>query len=122
MTGEARPRAICRSPRISGIRVCPTECVADGLRVLRGEQHPHHLAAVFVMLKDLLTDELTLPVAIGGEPDPLNGAQRLANSSELSRFVAALRRASAVKIFGPQQDRRPALPLRDDIFRLEQVE
>ena len=61
-------------------------------------------------------------VAIGGEPDPLNGAQRFANDSELGRFVAALCRASAVKTFGPQQDRRPALPLGDDIFRLEQVE
>ena len=31
---------------IFGIWFCPTECVADGLRVLRGEQHPHDLAAV----------------------------------------------------------------------------
>ena len=74
------------------------------------------------MLENFLTDELTLAVAIGGEPDPLGGAQCLANSSELGRFVAALCRASAVETFGSQQDRRPALPLRDDIFRLEQVE
>ena len=109
-------------PGIFGIWFCPTECVADGLRVLRGEQHPHHLAAVFVMLENFLTDELTLAVAIGGEPNPLGGAQCLANGSELGGFVAALCRASAVKTFGPQQDRRPALPLRHDIFRFEQVE
>ena len=90
--------------------------------VLRGEQHPHHLAAVLVMLEDFLTDELTLAVAIGGEPDPLGGAQCLTNGSELGGFVAALGRASAVKAFGPQKDRRPALPGRHNILRFEQVE
>src|SRR5215208_1935604 len=75
-----------------------------------------------MMLENFLTDELPLAVAIGGEPDPLGGAQCLANGSELGGFVAALRRASAVKAFGPQQDRRPALPLRHDILRFEQVE
>ena len=109
-------------PGVFGVWLRPTECVADGLRVLRGEQHPHHLAAVLVMLENLLTDELTLAVAIGGEPDPLGGAQRLANGFELGRLVAALCRSSAVKTFGPQQDRRPALPLRHDILRLEQIE
>ena len=74
------------------------------------------------MLENFLTDELTLAVAIGGEPNPLGGAQCLANGSELGGFVAALCRASAVKTFGPQQDRRPALPLRHDILRFEQVE
>jgi hypothetical protein len=56
------------------------------------------------MLKDFLTDELTLAIAIDGEPDPLDLAQRLANSFELSGFVAALDRASAVEAFGPQKD------------------
>ena len=65
-------------------------------RVLRGEQHPHHLTAVLVMLKNLLTDELTLAIAIGREPNPLGGAQRLANGFELGGFVSALCRASAV--------------------------
>ena len=46
------------------------------------------------MLEDFLTDELTLAIAVGGEPDPLNLAQRLANGFELSGFVAALGRAS----------------------------
>jgi hypothetical protein len=82
-------------PRIFGIRFCPTECIANGLLVLRGEQHPHHLTAVFGVLKNFLTDELTLAVAIGGEPNPLGGAQCLANGSELGGFVAALRWASA---------------------------
>src|SRR3954470_6184465 len=58
---------------IFGIWSCPTECLADGLLVLRGEQHPHHLATVFIMLDNFLTDELTLAVAIGGEPNPLSG-------------------------------------------------
>ena len=107
---------------IFGIGFCPTECIADGLRVLRGEQHAHDLTAVLVMLENFLTDQLTLAVAVGGEPNPLGGAQCLANGSELGGFVAALCRAGAVEAFGPQQDRRPALPGRHDIFRFEQVE
>src|SRR5450759_867027 len=74
------------------------------------------------MLENFLTDELTLAVAIGGEPNPLGGAQGIANGSKLGGFVAALRRAGAVKPFGPQQDRRPALPGRHNILRFEQVE
>ena len=74
------------------------------------------------MLENFLTDELTLAVAVGREPNPLGGAQCLADGSELGGFVAALCRASAVKAFGPQQDRRPVLPLRHDILRFEQVE
>jgi hypothetical protein len=38
----------------------PSECVADRLGVLRGEQDPHHLAAILVVLEDLLTDEVDL--------------------------------------------------------------
>jgi hypothetical protein len=56
------------------------------------------------MLENFLTDELALAVAIGGEPDPLGGAQRRANGFELGGLVAAVRRACAVKAFGPQQD------------------
>src|ERR1035441_4158330 len=73
------------------------------------------------MLENFLTDELTLAVAIGGEPNPLGGVQCLANGSELGGFVAALCWAGAVKAFRPQQDSRPALPRRHDILRLEQV-
>ena len=90
--------------------------------ILRGEQHPHDLTAVLVMLENFLTDELPLAVAIGGEPNPLGGAQRLANGSELGGLVAAFRRAGAVKALRPQQDRRPALPRRHDILRFQQVE
>ena len=89
---------------------------------LRGEQHAHDLAAVLVMFKNFLTDELTLAVAIGGEPNPFGGAQRFANGFELSGLVSALCWASAVKAFGPQKYRRPALPRRHNILRLEQVE
>ena len=50
------------------------------------------------MLENFLTDELPLAVAIGGEPNPLGGAQCFANGSELGGFVAALCWASAVPI------------------------
>jgi len=69
------------------------------------------------VFKNLLTDKLTLAIAIGGEPNPLGGAQRLANGSELGGFVPAFCRASAVKTFGSQQDWRPALPGRHNILR-----
>ena len=90
--------------------------------ILRGEQHAHHLTAVLVMLENLLTDELTLAVAVGRDPNPLGGAQCLADGPELGGFVSPRCRASAVKAFGAQQDRRPALPLWHDILRFEQVE
>jgi len=61
-------------PGIFAIWFCPTECIADGLRVLRGEQHPHHLTAVLIMLENFLADELTLAVAVGGEPNSPGGA------------------------------------------------
>ena len=48
------------------------------------------------MLENFLTYELTLAIAIGGEPNPLGGAQCLANDCKLGGFVATLRRASAV--------------------------
>ncbi len=49
---------------IFGIWLCAAKCVADGLLVLRGEQHPHHLAAVLVMFENLLTDQLALAIAV----------------------------------------------------------
>jgi hypothetical protein len=48
------------------------------------------------MIENFLTDELTLAVAIGREPNPIGGAQRLANGFELGGFVSALCRATAV--------------------------
>ena len=65
--------------RIFGVWLCSTECVANGLGILRSEHHPHDLAAVAVMLKNLLTNELAFAVAVGGEPNPLGGAQCLAD-------------------------------------------
>ena len=53
---------------IFGIWLRPTECITDGLRVLCSEQHPHHLTAILVMLKNFLTDQLALAIAIGREP------------------------------------------------------
>ena len=76
-----------------------------------------YLTAVLIMFMNFLADQLTLAIAIGRKPNSLGGAQRLANGSELGGFVAALRWASAVKTFGSQQDRRPALPGRHNILR-----
>ena len=62
---------------------------ADSLRVLRGEQHPHHLTAVLIMLKNFLADELTLAIAVGGEPNPLGdvrNASRMALASLAALF------------------------------------
>ena len=73
------------------------------------------------MLKNFLADQLTLAIAIGGEPNPLRGAQRFANSSEFGGLVAALCRASAVETVRPEQYRRPPLPFRDNILRFEEV-
>jgi hypothetical protein len=70
----------------------------------------------------MMTDELTLAVAIDGEPNPFGGAQCLADGFELGGFVSALYRTSTVKAFGPQKYRRPALPGGHNIFRLKQVE
>jgi hypothetical protein len=53
------------------------------------------------MLKNFLTDQLTLAVAIGCKPNSFGSAQRLANGLELSGLVATLRRARSVKAFRP---------------------
>src|SRR5271166_2594085 len=74
------------------------------------------------MLENFLTDELPLAIAIGGEPDLLCGAQRVTDGFELGGFVAAFSRAGAIKAFGTKQDRRPALPGRHDILRLQKVQ
>ena len=67
------------------------------------------------MLENFLADELTLAVAVGGEPNSPGGAQCVAKGSELGGLVAALRWASAVEPFGPQQDRRPAFEAIENI-------
>ena len=74
------------------------------------------------MLEDFLADELTLAIAVGGQPHPFGRAQCLSNHFKLGSFVAALGRASAVKALGPQKDWGPALPGRHHILRFEQIE
>ena len=93
-----------------------------GLRVLRGEQHPHDLPAILVMLENFLTDKLPLAITIGRELNSLGSAKRLANGFELGNFVSALCRASAVKTVGPQKYRRPAFPGRHNVLWFEEVE
>ena len=90
-----------RKAGIFGIWLCAAKCIPDGLRILRGEQHPHHLTAILVMLKNFLTDQLTLAVAIGCKPNSFGSAQCLANGLELGGLVAALCRARSVKTFRP---------------------
>ena len=48
-------------------------------RILRGEQHPHDLAAIIIVFENFLTDQLAFAVAVGGEPDSLGCLQRLTN-------------------------------------------
>ena len=79
-----------------GVGPGAAEGVANGLRILRGEHHPHHLAAVAAMLQDLLADELSLAVAVGREPDPLRRAQCRADRLQLRGLVAAGGRLGAV--------------------------
>ena len=98
------------------------ERFADGLRILRGEQHPRNFAAVATMLQDTLADELPLAVAIGGEPDPFRGAQCRLDGFQLRGLVAARCRLGAVEPLGLQQLRRPALPGRVHVLRLKQIE
>ena len=74
------------------------------------------------MLENFLTDELPLTIAIGGDPDLFCGAQRVTDGFELDGFVAAFSGAGAIKAFGTKQDRRPALPGRHDVLRLEKVQ
>ena len=73
------------------------------------------------MLKNFLTDQLTLAVAIGSQPNFLSRAQCLPNGFELGCFVSALCRASAVKAFRSQKYRRPALPCRHNILWFEEI-
>jgi hypothetical protein len=56
---------------ILGVGLCLTKSIADRLGVLRGEQDPHYLTAILVMLEDLLADQLTLAIAVRGQPHPL---------------------------------------------------
>src|ERR1700675_4742911 len=74
------------------------------------------------MLKNFLTDQLTLAVAISCKPNSFGGAQCLANGLELSGLVAALCRARSVKTFRPQKYRGPSLPGRNNILRFEEIE
>ena len=74
------------------------------------------------MLENFLTDELPLAIAIGCKPDLLCGAQRLTDGFEFGGFVASSSRAGAIEAFGTKQDRRPALPGRHDVLRLEKVQ
>src|ERR1700730_19469351 len=74
------------------------------------------------MLKNFLTDQLTLAVTMGCKPNSFGSAQRLANSLELSGLVATLCRARSVKTFRPQKYWRPPLPGRNNVLRFEEIE
>src|ERR1700686_5218885 len=74
------------------------------------------------MLKNFLTDQLTLAVAIGCKPNSFGSAQCLANGLELSRLVGTLCRARSVKTFRPEKYRRPSLPGRNNILGFEEIE
>ena len=98
------------------------ERLADALRVLRGEHHPQHLAAVAAVLENLLPDELSFAVAVGGEPHPPGGAQRLGDGLELRRLVAPRRWLHPVQPVGLEQHRRPTLPAGVHVLGLAQLQ
>jgi len=109
-------------PGVFAVRLGRVEGLADRLRVLGGEHHPPDLAAVAAVLQDLLADQLALAVAVGGEPDPLGGLEGVADGLQLGSLVAAGGGLGAVEPVGAQQHGRPALPVRHDLLRLEEVE
>src|ERR1700730_5748418 len=74
------------------------------------------------MLKNFLTDQLTLAVTIGCKPNSFGSAQRLADGLELSGLVATLCRARSVKTFRPKKYRRPPLPRRNNVLRFKKIE
>ena len=74
------------------------------------------------MLQNLLADELTFPIAVGRQPDPPRGSQRIANGLELGRLVAACSWAGAVQRVRPQEHGGPAFPGRHHVFGLLQIE
>ena len=63
---------------IRGVRFRRGEGVADRLWILGGEHDPHDLAPEMAVLEDFLTDQLSLAVAVGRQPDPCapNGGRR----------------------------------------------
>src|ERR1700733_9745506 len=108
----------------SVLAIWPRPCkrIADRLRILGREYHPHHHAAVVIVFQDLLPDELTLAVTVRGEPHTLRVSQRVTDCLELGGLVAPGSRFGAVEPFRTQEDRRPLLPGRHDILWLEQVQ
>src|SRR5665647_1161936 len=74
------------------------------------------------MLENLLPDQLTLTVTIGGKPNTPGRPQSIADCLELGCFVASARRAGAVKPVRTEENGRPLLPCRDNVARLEQIE
>jgi hypothetical protein len=74
-----------------------------------------------IVLQDLLADELTLAVTVGGEPHAFRVSQRVPDRLELGGLVAAGSRFCTVKPFRTQEDRRPLLPGRDDILWLVEI-
>jgi hypothetical protein len=78
--------------------------IADGLRILGRKYHPHHHAAVVIVFQDLLPDELTLAITVGGEPHTLRVSQRGTNRLELGGLVAPGRRLGAVEVLRTQKD------------------
>ena len=74
------------------------------------------------MLQDLLADQLSLAVAVGGDPDPVGRLQRRTDRLQLCRLVAARRRLGVVQLVRPQRGRRPAFPCRVRVLGLAQVE
>src|SRR5271157_3998739 len=99
----ARYRRVVKRAQIL-VRLQGCEGLPQRLGILRREQGALNVASIAEMLQDLLTDELALPVAIGGEDDLIAGLERGADSFELGRFVALRRRPCGVEAVRLEQD------------------
>ena len=103
------------------VRFQPGEGLLKRLRILRGEQGPPHPSAIAEMIEDLLTDQLTLAVAIGRQDDVVTGLERRGDGLEFRRLVSAGSGARGIEPFRLEDDARPALPSGMDLLGLGQT-
>ena len=108
-------RLLPRHRRRVQMRVFPVrprfrECVPYRFGVLRREHDAHDLAPEIAVFEDFLADQLSLAVAVGGEPDPAGGTQGRANGLEFALLVAPRGGFGAEQSLRAEQDRGPAFP------------
>ena len=105
---------------VVGVRPQARERLAQGRRVLGGEDRPQHLAPEPEVLEDLLADELALAVAVGRDDGARGALQRLPDGLELGGLVAAAVGPGRVETLGLEQGEGPPPPRRVDLLGLGQ--